>query len=237
MIVKVRHLVRVLDGPLLGDLTPETKVQLDLLRRFNRRVGQVEQSGFWKRYAEEKPSAVFRMEDMRLVETSPTSFDMIGRVDSFLEGFDSDEIAAFVLAYRQFTQRNDPISISSLSKIYAGEWVPKGAREGFEGVRAALNRRLEAPTVIMFEDHRLRLDTLMDVVVYGGLAHANTEKAEVFKSWEASGIMGLIWAEFAYLRGLMQTLQQIRWINSRLIALATPSPSPDTRYSSSEKAR
>jgi hypothetical protein len=66
---------------------------------------------------------------------------------------------------------------------------------------------------------------LIDTVVYGGLAHANPEKAAIFESWEQSGIMGLIWAEFfAYLRGFMDTLKYFRLLNSHVIGMADPPP-------------
>jgi large subunit ribosomal protein L30 len=42
MIRKVGHLVRVLEGPLMGELTPAMKSNLDVLRRFNRRFTRTE---------------------------------------------------------------------------------------------------------------------------------------------------------------------------------------------------
>lgn len=223
MIAKVKHLVRVLDGPLLGEPTAAIKAELDLLRRFNRRVNRAEQSDFWKRYADKEPHVISRMENMTVEKSGPTTFALTGRFYSALKDFNHDEIAAFVLDYRQFTQRNDPISITSLSKIYGSAWMPKGARGRFEDARAKLNRHLDSPSTIMFGEYTMSLRTLVDTVVYGGLAHANTEKAEAFESWEKSGIMGLIWAEFfAYLRGLMETLKFIRSLNSQVIAIADP---------------
>jgi hypothetical protein len=83
----------------------------------------------------------------------------------------------------------------------------------------------------MFGEYTLFLDTLVDTVVYGGLAHANAEKAATFEIWEKSGIMGFIWAEFfAYLRGLVATLQYFRMLNSQLLAMADP---PKDQLSSS----
>ena len=223
MIRKVKHLVRVLDGPLLGELTSIIKAQLETLSRFNRRVDRIEQSGFWKRYANEEPHVISRMQDMTTVLTSDTSFAMTGRIHSILKNFSQDEIGAFILDYRQFTQNNDPISIGNLSKIYSNDWVPPGAREAFEDARAKLNARLQAPTTIMFGERTLLLSTLVDVVVYGGLAHANPEKAATFEDWEKSGVMGFIWAEFfAHLRGLVATLQYFRMLNSQILAMAHP---------------
>jgi len=131
MIRKVKHLVRVLDGPLLGELTPAIKAQLETLRRFSRRVDRIEQSGFWKRYANEEPHVVSRMENMTTERTADNSFAMTGRIRSMLMNFSQDEINAFILDYRQFTQNNDPISIGNLSRIYSSDWVPHGARESF----------------------------------------------------------------------------------------------------------
>lgn len=223
MIRKVQHLVRILEGPLLGELTPAMKAQLETLRRFNRRVNRIEQSGFWKRYANAEPHVISKMENVTTEHTGGNSFAIFGRIHSMLKDFSQDEINAFILDFRQFTQNNDPISISNLSKIYSSEWVPRGAREAFEDARAGLNNRLKAPTTIMFGEYTLMLDTLVDTVVYGGLAHANAEKAAAFESWERSGIMGFVWAEFfAYLRGLVSTLQYFRKLNGQLLAMAGP---------------
>jgi hypothetical protein len=69
MIRKVSHLVRVLGGPLMGALTPAMKKELDVLRRFNRRVTRTEQSAFWRRYADHFPNVISRMDNMRLQKT------------------------------------------------------------------------------------------------------------------------------------------------------------------------
>lgn len=223
MITTVRHLVRVLEGPLLGTVTQEMKVQLETLRRFNRRVDRLEQSGFWRRYEKEKPEVGSRMENVSVKRTGPNTFEMKGTIYSELQEFDQDEINAFVLDYRQFTQDNDPISIGNLAKIYRNAWVPEGPRKRFEEARAKLNRHRDRPTVIAFREQLLSIRVLVDTVVYGGLAHANPEKSAVFESWEQSGIMGFIWVEFfAYLRDFMQTLKFFRLLNSHLIAIVDP---------------
>jgi ribosomal protein L30 len=226
MISKVSHLVRALEGPLMGALTPAMKNDLDVLRRFNRRVTRTEQSAFWKRYADQIPNVVSHMKNMRLKKTGPTSLTMEGTIHSVLQDFDQDEIAAFVLDYRQYTQSNDPISIGSLARIYARPWMHSGARRNFEEVRRQLNRELDAASAFIFGDCRMSVRTLVDIVVYGGLAHSNPEKAEIFEAWEKSGIMGMVWAEFfACMRGLMETLQQLRTLNDQVLTVADPSAS------------
>lgn len=225
MIRKVSHLVRVLEGPLMGAPTQSMKNDMDVLRQFNRRATRTEQSAFWKRYADQIPSVVSRMENMKLQKTGPTTFTMQGTIYSSLEDFDQDEIAAFVLDYRQYTQNNDPISISSLARIYGRPWMHSSARTNFEEIRAVFNRKLDASSSLIFGDYHMSVRELIEIVVYGGLAHSNPKKAEIFESWEKSGIMGMVWAEFfAAMRGLMQTLKQLRTLNDQVLAFSDPAP-------------
>ena len=223
MIAKVSHLVRVLEEPLLGEVTPEMKAQLETMRRFNSRVDRLERSGFWKRYEQEAPKVASSMENISIKQTGPNTFEIKGRIYSAIENFNQDEINAFVLDYRQFTQNNDPISIGNLAIIYSSPWVPQGARQRFEEARAKLKRERNRASLISFGDQPLVMGELIDTVVYGGLAHTNPEKAAAFEAWEKSGIMGIIWAEFfAYLRGFMDVLKFFRLLNSHVHVMADP---------------
>lgn len=231
MIRKVSHLVRVLEGPLMGALTPAMKKDMEVLRRFNRRVTRTEQSSFWKRYADQIPNVVMRFDNVKFEKSGPTGFTMEGTVHSFLEDFDQNEIAAFVLDYRQYTQNNDAISLASLARIYGRPWMHIGARKNFEESRARFNRALDASSTLIFGNYEMSVRTLVDIVVYGGLAHSNPKKAEIFESWEKSGIMGTVWAVFfACMRDLMRTLKQLRMLNEQVLAIADPpskgTPSP-----------
>jgi large subunit ribosomal protein L30 len=225
MIRKVNHLVQVAEGPLMGALTPAMKRDLDILRRFNRRVSRTEQSAFWKHYAKQIPSVVTRFDNVKFEKTRTTteavSFTVEGIIHSFLENYNQDEIAAFVLDYRQYTQKNDAISIDSLARIYGLSWMHPGARRNFQDIRTRFNRELDSLSALIFGDHRISVRALVDTVVYGGLAHSNSEKAEIFESWEKSGIMGFVWAEFfASMRSLMQTLKLLRTLNDQVLTVA-----------------
>lgn len=225
MLRKVRHLVHVFDGPLMGTLTPAMKNDLAVLQRFNRRATRTEQSAFWKRYADQVPNVIARFENVKFEKTGPTSVAMHGRIHSWLEDFDQTEIAAFVLDYRQYTQNNDPISISSLARIYERPWMDAGARRSFEKIRSRFNQALDAPSKLTFGDYQMNVRTLVEIVIYGGLAHSNTEKADIFESWEQSGIMGMVWAPFfAAMRDMMQTLKILRTLNKQVLAVADPAP-------------
>lgn len=230
MIGKVRHLVFVYEGPGMGPLTPAMTAAFAVLRRFNRRVTRTEQSAFWRRYANTIPNVVMRMESMQLEPTGPAQFAMQGIVRSVLEDFNQDEINAFVLDYRQYTQNNDAISIGSLARIYAQPWMHSGARKNFEEARRRYNRELDAQATLIFGDTAMRIRDLVDIVVYGGLAHSNPEKAAIFEDWESSGIMGFVWADFyAAMRDLMHTLKQLRTLNEQVLAIADPTTAQGMR--------
>lgn len=200
-------------------LRAEIEAQLDVLREFNRKVGRLEQTRFWKRYANETPNVVMKMDDLTLKKTGNTSFSMLGRIHSGIPEFDQDEIDAFVLTFRLFTQDNDRISLRSLSRIYASEWLQGGnAQDCFEGARKQLNDHLDSAATVIFGDTVVSVRFIADVVIYGGLAHANEEKSKIFRSWSESGVMGLIWAEFfAYAREAVDTLMYLRDLNAGLL--------------------
>lgn len=200
-------------------LRAEIEGQLDVLREFNRKVDRLEQTGFWKRYKNEIPNVVMKMDDLTMEATGDTSFSMVGRIHSWIPEFDQDEIDAFVLTFRMFTQDNDRISLRSLSQIYASEWLQGGnAQECFEGARKQLNDHLDGAATVMFGSTVVDVRFIADVVIYGGLAHTNKKKSKIFQSWSQSGIMGLIWAEFfAYAREAVDTLKYLRDLNASLL--------------------
>jgi hypothetical protein len=193
--------------------------QLEILRQFNRKVDRLEQSGFCWRFETETPNVIAKFEDARFEKTGDTTFNIVGRIDSWLEDFNQDEIDAFVLTFRLFTQDNDRISLHRLSKIYASDWMAGGnARECFEDARKDFNDYLDSAATIMFGNNAISIRSIADIVIYGGLAHTNAEKSEIFESWAQSGMMGFIWAEFfAYARHAVEILQYLRSLNAGVL--------------------
>jgi hypothetical protein len=200
-------------------LRTEIEGQLEVLREFNRRVDRLEQLKFWKRYENEIPNVVMKMDDVTMEKAGHASFSIVGRIYSWIPEFDQEEIEAFVLTFRLFTQDNDRISLRSLSRIYASEWWQGGnAQECFEGARKQLNDHLDSAATVMFGDTSVSIRFIADVVIYGGLAHTNEEKSKIFRNWSQSGIMGLIWVEFfAYAREAVDTLKYVRGLNVGLL--------------------
>ena len=86
------------------------KNDLKLLGDFNRRVGRLERSGFSKRYEADIPNVIAKMEDVTFNSSDGPRFSIVARIHSWIEDFSQDEIDAFVLSYRVFTQKNDRLS-------------------------------------------------------------------------------------------------------------------------------
>ena len=194
------------------------KKDLEILRQFNRRVDHLERSGFSKRYESEIPNVIAKMEDVTFERGEGPRFSIVARIHSWIEDFSQDEIDAFVLSYRVFTQRNDRLSIPSLAKIYERGWMSENPRECFEDARRQLNEYLDGYATVEFPGGRILVRTIVDVIIYGGLAHSNQQKAEIFEYWENSGFMGFIWADFmAYAREAVDTLKYIRGLNQGLM--------------------
>lgn len=201
------------------DVQQEINTKLDVLREFNRRVDRLENTKFWRRYESLTPRVIVKMKDVTFKSTGTARFSVLGQIDAWIEEFDQDETEAFILTFRLFTQDNDRISLRNLSAIYASDWMQGGnAPECFEDARKSLNDHLDSAAAIMFGENMISVRSIVEIVIYGGLAHTNAEKTAIFQSWKSSGIMGFIWAEFfAYVRSGVETLQYLRGLNTGVL--------------------
>ena len=96
--------------------------------------------------------------------------------------------------------------------------MSENPRECFEDARRQLNEHLDSNATVEFPGGRILVRTLVDIIIYGGLAHSNQQKAKIFESWENSGFIGFIWADFmAYAREAVETLKYIRGLNRGLM--------------------
>jgi hypothetical protein len=202
------------------------EADLETLRRFNRKVARLEVTGFAKRYAEEIPNVIAEMKEPVFQDEGGGTRAVVGRVTSWLEDFDQDEIDAFVLTHRILTQNNDALSIGSLAKIYARPWMPEAARAPFNDARDQLNQYLASPATVEFGEYQIAIGQLAEIMIYGGLAHSNPQKSAIFESWVSSGVAGFLWAEFvAYAREMLQYFKYFRDLNEAVLQNLGPNAS------------
>lgn len=191
---------------------------LETLRRFNGKVTRLEASGFARRYADAVPNVIAKFEEPVFRDTGDGTFEILGRITSYLEDFDQDEIDAFVLTHRILTQNNDPLSIASLAKVYAQPWMPEEARAPFNDARAQLNSYMDTAATVEFPDGLISVRNLADIVIYGGLAHSHKRKTMIFENWMNSGMAGVFWAEFfAYAREMLRYFRYFRKLNEAVL--------------------
>jgi len=112
-------------------------------------------------------------------------------------GPSKESIDAFVLTFRFFIQDNEPISFRNIAKIYENAYINGEFLERFNSARVATNKLLDSPNMfnITFHDSKPTNRDVMETFIYGGLAHANPEKNQLYNEW-----MG-----FPPTRGLFQT--------------------------------
>jgi hypothetical protein len=201
----------------------------DLLTGFNEKVTRLETTKFFQRYKDEPPNIVFKFEQVGRVEVTPkksvgttTGIDLSvsGFAQAWVEDFDQDAIEAFVLTYRLLTQDNDRYSIRNLARLYVKDWMEPEGRERLTEARDKIAGYLAQEVRFDFGERPENVGVLMDVVVYGGLAHSNGEKERRLRVWNRTGPgRNMVWIEFmAALIGLMFYLLYIRDLNSVVLA-------------------
>ncbi len=153
-------------------------------------------SGFYRRYRDQLPEVIVKWDSPKFSDGENNNLTIEGKIKSEMPDLVQEEIDAFVLTYRILTQNNDPVSIGSLSKIYCREWIPKEAKDIFEDVRTKMNNFLKQAVSVNLGNRPFSLQTLIDIFIYGGLAHTNIRKEKIYRNWTTSGFSGLLWAEF-----------------------------------------
>jgi hypothetical protein len=135
-----------------------------------------------------------------------------------LGGMDDESVDAFVLTVRFFIQDGDRISFRTIAEIYEDPSLPAKLAEHFRAQRDKLNAYLDAPSPTTVNVPRSRREVL-DIFVYGGLAHANADKRRVFKEWRDHPVAWpLMQNEFAgslYL--LAECVSHVRALNLALL--------------------
>ena len=97
----------------------------------------------------------------------------------------SEETEAFVLTLRFFLQNNERISIANTADLYETLAVPEKLKEAVRKTPGMLNEFLDSDAQIIWKNERLTRRRVLDVFLYGGLAHANPEKKALYDEWVA----------------------------------------------------
>ncbi|WP_269521314.1 hypothetical protein [Alteromonas sp. BMJM2] len=97
-------------------------------------------------------------------------------------GPDQEQIDAFVLTFRFFIQKNEPISFYSMAEAFKSEFVSDELKEKFSDAKNHLNSYLDSNSMFKIGEHITRRE-LLYVFIYGELSHSDREKREKYNDW------------------------------------------------------
>jgi hypothetical protein len=161
---------------------------------------------------------------------------------------DEDATAAFVLTFRFFVQQNEHSSFLWLANHALDDpGLSEQWKQGLVRIRGELSAWLDRPThqnkpivetvteggierehlVDVVDDVHLTNRDIMEIFLYGDLAHANPGKKETFDRWKANPIwFSLVQLEFdKVLMGILPAIWHVaRLSNQELSSQSNPSP-------------
>lgn len=99
---------------------------------------------------------------------------------------DQEAIDAFVLTFRFFIQDNERCSFGNLNEVYQKSPISQESKDKYFQARTILNNYLDSRTNITLYGENPAKRRLLDVFVYGNLAHSNPKLEEIYRRWTQS---------------------------------------------------
>jgi len=153
-----------------------------------------------------------------------------------LDGVTEDAVNAFVLNIRPLVQDSDGFSIRRLANdVYIQNTVPADLRDNFNQQRGKwCEHKSEASPFKHFNEEReFTNGEMFDILMYGGLVHANSAKHDLFRLLTMQGAYSsIVCGSFlASLRLFLEVVQRIRDVNVELLKRGTTTSPTATRES------
>src|SRR5215216_3065884 len=147
----------------------EVDDQIEALRLFNEKVNELLELSFVKAVTD--PNAGFSLSGKRQEDGS-------FKMESTVRGPSVEAVKAFVLTFRFFIQDNETTSLRKIAVLYDSSNIDPQQRAHFQSARNEVNKMLDAPNFfnLNYDGVTPTNREVMDIFVYGGLAHANPEK-------------------------------------------------------------
>jgi hypothetical protein len=197
----------------VGSMT-EIDEQLAVLKLFNEKVEELLELSFVK--AVTAPNAGFSLSG-KLLENG--KFE----INTEVRGPSDEAIKAFVLTFRFFIQDNETISLRNIAKLYEESNIDSTQKDYLDAARDAINKMLDTPNFInlTYNGKTPTNREVMEVFIYGGLAHATPEKYQLYKEWMSfPPVAAALQTCFTMILGrILQILVNIEEINKMTIAL------------------
>ena len=179
---------------------------INALNLFNEKAEKLRRCSFTKSvFEQERVMRLYYKED--------------GNLKGELEKPDEESIDAFVLTYRFFCQNNEMSSFENMEAVYEKLPISQQRKDSFKNARGQFNAWLDSIPSIEIENVILTRREILDIFIYGGLAHANKKKKEIFDQWMSDPLLSLFMTnEFvSILRKVMDFIIHIRNLNDEVI--------------------
>ncbi len=183
---------------LMGTMTVDEQTRI--LERFNEKVNRLRQRGFTK---ESKGGGT-------IVEWRKG-----WGWDGFHIGPSEKTVEATVLTLRFFIQDNEGTSLSNMVKLYSNLNIEPQLPTQFNEIRDQVNFYLDAPSNLSIsEEGPMTHKEILDLFVYGNLAHTNETAEANYRSISQTAFFPLFQYDFtSTIQLLMSALNEIQQIN------------------------
>jgi hypothetical protein len=130
---------------------------------------------------------------------------------------DQEAVDAFILTFRFFIQDNERTSLRSLQRLLDDAEVSPHWKAEYNRVRSELNESLDStpePIHIVWGGREYTRREVMYIFVFGGLAHANRQKRQIFEDWKTDPNFYSMYG-YTFTNTLMEVLRSYLKIQSR----------------------
>jgi len=186
----------------------ETENPIDTLQLFNEKVRELRELSFVKTIID--PGAGYSLGGKRHEHGAV-------KMESTISGPLVEAVRTFVQVFRFFIPEDETASLSNLAVLYESIGIAPDQRERFLSRRGALNAMLDRPNFLSlnYDDATPTNRRVLEVFVYGGLAHADPEKYQTYRDWMsfAPAAVMLQTCFNRILVELLQALDGIREVN------------------------
>jgi len=190
----------------------EKEKAIKSLELFNEKAEELLSSTFVKKMYEEESGVTLSWNWE--TEEENTHFERRGPT--------KEDIKAFLLDYRFFIQDNEKSSFRNLKELFSSNLLKVKFESRFDSARDALNDFLDSKSniPITYNEEVLTRRKVIDTFIYGGFAHANEAKRQLFKEWQSIPFFfPLIESEFVYfLAKILDVIAFIKTLNLEAIA-------------------
>jgi len=120
---------------------------------------------------------------------------------------------------RFFIQDNERCSIRNVARIYEGLPISKENKKRFRTSRSNLNKFLDSELPVKVDDETITLRGILEMFIYGDLAHANRKKRELLDQWMSYPLADVVVSnQFVFiLEALMGFIAWVRSLNQEVI--------------------